>query len=230
MALRKKWEAISLLNADIYAVQECSKADILKIGEKPEFQSFWMGANKNKGLGLVVKKPYQLTDFAETGLEWIGAGKVIGPETFNIFPVWACVSKQDRNLRYIRQVHALIDRLGSELAGQKTILVGDFNSNTIWDNEHRERSHSRAVERLASLGLTSVYHADRDCRHGDELEPTIYFRKSKDAFYHIDYCFVSKDLLERFETLEIGKRKDWIGHSDHMPVAVVFRGATSQCI
>lgn len=222
MALWKKWEAIDKLKADIYVIQECSQRDISNLTETHGYQAHWMGLNKNKGLGLVVKAPYKIADFKETGFEWIGHATITGPEMFEIYPVWACISKQDRNLRYIRQVHRLIDQLEGEPCDEPRIVIGDFNSNTIWDKEHGERSHSKAVGRFERMGIQSAYHSLKKYEHGSEIDHTIYFRKNPAVAYHIDYGFVSSELLQRLDSVEIGKIEDWISLSDHMPMSIVF--------
>lgn len=225
MALRNKWAKLALLDADIYVIQECAQGDIQAIEASSGMQNFWMGANKHKGLGLLVRKPYKAEAFEDTGLTWIGSVSISGPETFHLYPVWTAISKQDRSLRYIRQVHLLIDRLEQEDVSGGTVIIGDFNSNTIWDKEHGDRSHSRAVERLKALGVSSSYHLNTNVEQGSEnqIAPTIYFRKNRALPYHIDYCFASRALQERLVSVEIGHHDDWIAHSDHMPLSVTFR-------
>jgi len=224
MALRKKWSKLVELDADIYVIQECAQGDIQAIEASSGMQCFWMGANKHKGLGLLVRKPFKAEAFEDTGLTWIGSVGISGPETFRLYPVWTGISKQDRSLRYIRQIHLLINRLEQGNVSGSTVIIGDFNSNTIWDKEHGDRSHSRAVERLMALGISSSYHLNASVEQGSEnkIAPTIYFRKNRAKPYHIDYCFASQDLQERLVSVEFGRHDDWISNSDHMPLSVVF--------
>jgi exonuclease III len=72
-ALRKKLSALLSLDADIYIVQECE--DPSKSSSK-EYRSWasnylWLGANKNKGLGVFVKPRIKLEalDLDPEGLE-----------------------------------------------------------------------------------------------------------------------------------------------------------------
>lgn len=225
MALRNKWPRLAQLDADIFVIQECAHADIQAIESNVGLQSFWMGSNKHKGLGLVVRHPFKVEAFEDTGLTWIASAKISGPESLRLFPVWTGIPKHDRSQRYIRQIHQLIDRLEKDRDFGSTVIVGDFNSNTIWDKEHGERSHSKAVERLKALGITSSFHTSASMEHGSENQsaPTIYFRKNRTLPYHIDYCFVSDDLQSRLQTVDIGKYDDWHSLSDHMPLTVVFK-------
>ncbi len=43
--------------------------------------------------------------------------------------------------------------------------------------------------------------------------------RNLEKFYHIDYAFLSDDLLKN-ASLEIGLAKDWLALSDHMPLIV----------
>lgn len=225
MALRNKWSKLVEQDADIFVIQECAHDDISNIKMSHGLEGAWMGANKHKGLGLLVRHPYKVDRFEDTGLTWIGSAKISGPESFQLFPVWTGVPKQDRSQRYIRQIHHLIDRLEQEPSRSSTIVVGDFNSNTIWDKEHGDRSHSKAVERLRAMGITSSYHLDANVEHGSEnkIAPTIYFRRNRAMPYHIDYCFASNDLQSRRQSVSIGQCDEWLEFSDHMPLTVVFK-------
>ena len=40
---------------------------------------------------------------------------------------------------------------------------------------------------------------------------------------HIDYCFVSKDLADKIQGMEIGNHEFWTKYSDHVPVIVSFK-------
>jgi len=97
------------------------------------------------------------------------------------------------------------------------IVIGDFNSNTIWDRFHRERSHSELVEKLGRLRLVSVYHTLRDEIQGQEVTPTQFMYRNLAKSYHLDFAFVSK-VISRSCELIIGEPSEWIYKSDHMPL------------
>jgi exonuclease III len=40
--------------------------------------------------------------------------------------------------------------------------------------------------------------------------------------YHIDYCFASKDLIDKLQSVEIGEYDFWIQYSDHVPLIANF--------
>ncbi len=57
-ALRKKFEHLSTLDADIYIVQKCENPDESTNPEYNEWASnyLWTGDSKHKGIGIFAKK------------------------------------------------------------------------------------------------------------------------------------------------------------------------------
>jgi len=102
------------------------------------------------------------------------------------------------------------------------MLIGDFNSNTIWDRKYREGNHSNVVNRLAKKGIFSCYHLHHQQQQGMEQHPTLYLYRHRDKPYHLDYCFASKDMTQKIQSVEIGNYEDWKLYSDHVPVMVTF--------
>jgi exonuclease III len=217
MALDKKFDFISTLGGDVLVIQECSRKSIDRIKEYEGYGAFWYGENKNKGLGIIARSPWKITEPREFGLQWIAASRITGPISLDVIGVWAC-GKQDYEKRYIRQVHGLIDVLEKSGLSENTILLGDFNSNSVWDKNYNSHGHTSAVARLHDLGLFSAYHGYFGEKQGSEISPTLYFRKQRSAGYHIDYIFMTTPLLESLKSVMIGSHDDWILHSDHMPL------------
>jgi len=46
--------------------------------------------------------------------------------------------------------------------------------------------------------------------------------RHQDKPYHIDYCFASKDIVNKLQSVEIGEYDFWMKYSDHVPVIVTF--------
>ena len=111
----------------------------------------------------------------------------------------------------------------THLTRKPTILIGDFNSNTIWDKEHRESSHSHVVKFLEERKIYSSYHLHYKQVQGKEEHPTLYMYRHKDKPYHIDYCFLSGDLATNLHSVEVGDFETWTQYSDHMPVIVTLK-------
>jgi endonuclease/exonuclease/phosphatase family metal-dependent hydrolase len=84
------------------------------------------------------------------------------------------------------------------------------------------------INLLGQCDVYSTYHSVPDAIFGtnvifgNEKDPTLFFRKNKDTPYHIDYIFTSKQFIDNIESCSVGKYKDWIALSDHMPVIAEF--------
>ena len=116
----------------------------------------------------------------------------------------------------------LIHQYEFYLSNKRTVLIGDFNSNTIWDRKRRISNHSNVVKVLKEKGIISSYHLHHKQIQGKEDHPTLYMYRHKDKPYHLDYCFASADMTDKIESVEIGDHKFWSKFSDHVPVMVTF--------
>lgn len=105
------------------------------------------------------------------------------------------------------------------MASDRSILLGDLNSNACWDVWNRWWNHSDVVRQLNEMGLVSLFHHANSEQRGQETVPTFFMHRSTETPYHIDYAFLSQQLLQS-ATLEIGHPSEWLEHSDHMPLKV----------
>jgi exodeoxyribonuclease-3 len=217
MKLREKFKKLLTLGADIMIIQECEQHFIETINCL-EGWSAWFGNNPNinKGLAVIVRAPWTIREARDLKPKWAGNLVVAGPGVIDLFPVWAC---KDPAGEYIEQVHLLLDIIEQTPLSPSTIAVGDFNSNSQWDGDYR-LNHSAAVDRFCKVGLKSAYHVLSGEPQGKERHPTLWFRKNKDAPYHIDYAFLSRPLLSRLRGVVVGPWEDWHSLSDHAPVLV----------
>jgi len=226
MAFRKKADLILTYKPDILIVPECEHPDklLFPIGTLNPTDTLWFGKNQNKGLAIFSYSNFRFTvlDNHNQDLQMIIPIAVTdGQFDFNLFAIWAN-NPIDRNGQYIEQIWKAVHHYKNLLTDTKTILVGDFNSNTIWDRKHRESNHSNVVKLLEAKGIFSTYHIHHNQTQGTEEHPTLYMYRHKDKPYHIDYCFASKDLLEKVSSVEIGDFDEWVKYSDHVPVVVTF--------
>jgi len=227
MAFRKKADLILAHKPDILIIPECEHFDklIFRVDTPKPTNSLWFGKNPNKGLAIFSYNDYCFTvlDNHNKDLQMIIPIAVTGGQfDFNLFAIWAN-NPTDKDGQYIEQVWKAFHHYDSLLTHTSTILIGDFNSNTIWDRKHRQSNHSNVVKLLESKCIYSTYHLHHKQTQGKEAHPTLYMYRHKDKPYHIDYCFASKDLLDKVSSVEIGAFDEWIKYSDHVPVIVTFK-------
>jgi exodeoxyribonuclease III len=226
MAFRNKAEAVLKYKPDILVIQECEHPDKLKFGSeipKP-LDSIWIGANKNKGLGLFSYSTFRfkLHKSYNEELKLIAPVKVFNEATsLQLYAIWAN-NPQDKDGPYVTQVWKSLKYYGRMIRRKGTILVGDFNSNTIWDRPRREGNHSTVVKKLREKAIQSVYHKYFNQEQGKEVHPTHYLYRHRDKPYHLDYCFVSDDLMGKLQLVEVGDYDAWKSYSDHVPLIVTF--------
>ncbi|MBN8686959.1 MAG: endonuclease/exonuclease/phosphatase family protein [Chitinophagales bacterium] len=226
MAFRKKAEYILTYKPDILIIPECEHPDklLFPINTPRPKDILWFGKNQNKGLAIFSYSKFRfkvLENHNEDFKMIIPIEVADGEFDFNLFAIWAN-NPTDRDGQYIEQVWKALLYYGNLLTDTKTILVGDFNSNSIWDKKHREGNHSDVVKHLERKGIFSTYHLYYKQKQGAEEHPTLYMYRRKDKPYHIDYCFASKELLDKVSSVEIGDFDEWTKYSDHVPVIVTF--------
>jgi exodeoxyribonuclease III len=227
MAFRKKASHMMRIQPDILVVQECEHPDRL-IFESPfsePLHKLWFGDNKAKGLGIFAYSDFRLElhNSYDPSHRYIVPIKVSGAIDFNLFAVWAMDDKLNRRNRYVGQVWNAVNHYSH--IGEKTVIVGDFNSNAIWDNERPLGSgnHSALVNHLSDRNIHSAYHHHFQEQHGKEHQPTFFLHRKIERPYHIDYCFLSEEFLNMLDAVTIGEHSDWIKYSDHMPVYIKLR-------
>lgn len=217
MGFAKKRDAVMSLKPDILVLQECSAKDI----ENTEAPcKYWVGSNKHKGMAIIgfASHEYHI-DGSYTG-EWPWFLPLrVDDVPLHILGLWACV--KDQRMRYVRVTHQAVDHYSAFLALPQVIIMGDFNSNSIWDRLYRERSHSGLVEKLERLGLVSAYHTLRGERQGQEVTPTQFMYRNMAKPYHLDFAFVSQALSRSYELI-IGDPGEWLHQSDHMPLILTI--------
>ncbi len=119
---------------------------------------------------------------------------------------------------YIGQFWKFLQIHKRELAEGNQIILGDFNSNKIWDKPDRWWSHTDVVNELKAIGLESLYHVKSGEKQGEESTPTFFLHRNESKPYHIDYAFVPKSLIQ--SNIDIGHRSNWLAISDHMPIEI----------
>jgi exodeoxyribonuclease-3 len=226
MAFRKKADLILAYKPDILIVQECECIEklIFSSGTQKPNDKLWFGNNLHKGLAILTYGDLKLKvlDVHNQNLQMIVPISVTGVGyDFNLFAVWA-FNPNDPDGRYVEQVWKAIHHYDNLLSPKGTILAGDFNSNTIWDRKRRAGNHSNVVKYLGDKGIYSAYHLHHQQIQGKEQHPTFYLYRHQNKPYHLDYCFVSADMLAQVSSVEVGDHETWSKHSDHVPLIVTI--------
>ena len=212
----KKIAAAAELRPDILVMQECAQLDL------PADRYYWHGEYVKQGVSVQTFGDYRLTPLPQRPdvPPFVLPIQIEGPQQMLLFAVW---TKATRGQQYIRGLNTAIEIYRDLFANQPTVVIGDYNSNAIWDKDHpKERNHSALVGRLEALGLVSTYHAHYGEAHGAETRPTYFqYRRATDPF-HIDYCLAPKAWVPRLRSVEVGSHGDWFDLSDHVPLTVEF--------
>lgn len=227
MAFRKKAGLVLAYKPDILVVPECECPDNLKFDVDFPMPAdiLWFGENRHKGLGIFSYSDFRfrVRKTHKPELKTIVPISVTGGHyDFTLYAVWAN-NPGDPDGQYVEQIWKAIHHYRKHLTGKPSMLVGDFNSNSIWDKKYREGNHSNVVKFLEAKGIISTYHLFHGQTQGKEKHPTLYMYRHEDKPYHIDYCFASKHFTGRIGSVEVGDFKSWSRYSDHVPVMVTFK-------
>ncbi|PKA22706.1 endonuclease/exonuclease/phosphatase family protein [Leptospira levettii] len=238
---RKKYHKIQNINPEIIIIQECENPDLYK----NDFDSFnyknfiWEGENKNKGIAVFTKNINQINklnwnnsytlnipEITSTSLSWNSSElKQFLPfsinDEFSFLAVWT-KGRENLIFGYIGQFWKYILANKSQIIKHKPFIIGDFNSNSIWDKRDRWWNHSEIVSLLDTWNYKSLYHQFFSEKQGNESIPTFYLQRNIEKSYHIDYAFLPSDKADKSK-IEIGKFKDWIDLSDHLPIIIDFQ-------
>lgn len=215
----KKFKEIDSLNFDLLFVQECENPNLSKNSEYKEWAKnyLWVGDNKNKGVAFFAKTKYKINK-----LEWSNEFenhnvKYFSPIQFEnqkILGVWAH-SNNSPTFGYIGQFWKYLQINETNISN--TLILGDLNSNKVWDKWDRWWNHSDVVKILNENGIFSIYHDYNKEQQGSESISTYYMHRNQSKGYHIDYMFSPNNLKNRIENFEIGSI-NWLTLSDHLPL------------
>lgn len=213
-AFRKKVQLFSPYNADYYVIQECENPKKFPFPDDfiTLYRAVWTGLSDRRGLAVFVNHKHAISGIYSK-FQSIHDIIVLKSEQQTLLGVWT------HKPNYIEDLYDFTVNYGNIL-NQNTIIVGDFNSNSIWDKSHGAKSHSCVVENLREKGLSSVWHTLNREVHGNESVATLFFHKNLNQPFHIDYCFAHKNIMQ---SISVGKFHEWIAYSDHMPLTITLQ-------
>lgn len=218
-ALRRKFDYVAAFNADLLVIQECEDPARTVHSEYRAFahNHIWAGPTKNKGIAVFARDGVKL-DKVELSLEPL---ELFLPIMVNEhWPLLACWTRHANspNFRYVGQLWKFLQAHKAFLEHPASVVIGDLNSNTRWDEWDRWWNHSDVVNELEAIGLKSAYHQHFGEAQGSETRPTLFHTRNIGKPYHIDYGFFGASW--HVEDVCVGSPTDWIGISDHMPIVI----------
>ncbi|MBK0369148.1 endonuclease/exonuclease/phosphatase family protein [Flavobacterium agrisoli] len=231
-AFRLKNIKIFELKPDILIIPECEEEQKLQFGKlTPTPNDFiWYGDAGKKGIGIFSFTNYKFKILKEFNPEFryvIPLEVSNGINSFLLFAVWAMDNKKNPIARYIGQVWNAVNYYQTNLANN-IIIVGDFNSNQIWDEKERIGNHTDVVNFLNNYNIESLYHKQYNEIHGQESLKTFFMYRNLEKSYHIDYVFASHNLIKNGYNLKFGNPENWIDKSDHVPLVLEISELSSQ--
>lgn len=210
---RDKFQKITELDADIYIIQECENPAAYPSSPYFEFANnyLWTGERNSKGLGVFARPDIILcqNNWDKYCLRNFISVKV--NNSFDLVAVWACKP-------YIEEYY-IYQSINLSHYDDRTVIIGDFNSNAMWDKKHYTRTHSAVVQQLQSIGLHSAYHITEEERQGKESTHTFYLYRRLDRGYHIDHCFTSPKNIHKYQVCNY---ESWLDLSDHIPIILDY--------
>lgn len=201
---------------DVAVLQEVARPQSAQAGV------LWFGENPNIGMAVVARAPYRLASVPALPNvpKWVVPVAIDGPVSFLLFAVWTI---HDQAFSYVRALASAMDQYSELLSKGSTVVMGDFNSNAIWDQDHPDDlNHTSVVSRFCRLDMVSSYDHHHGVSHGREADKTFYLRKKEDRGHHIDYCFVPRSWTNQLRDVQVGSFSEWSAASDHCPLVVDF--------
>jgi exodeoxyribonuclease III len=226
-AFRKKTGQLASFNPDLVVIQECERPEKLLFPHdfRPDSIAWSGDSGAAKGIGVFGFSGLRVEvagDVYDPTIRYCVPLRVTGAWNFHLIAIWAMPHVNPREWSYVGQVCRALETYAAFIRAQDTLLVGDFNSNQIFDRRRRACNHSTVVEQLAQDGIVSLYHEYFHESHGQESRPTFYLTRMVARPFHLDYCFAPIHWSQRITRLVVGDFAEWRPWSDHCPLFVEF--------
>lgn len=229
MSLHRKAGLLASLNPTVAVLPESACTDKTRpaLEEVGATSMQWIGGNPNKGLSVVAFGGWQLRidDSFDPGYQWVMPVHLTGPAHVRLLAVWDMNHRGNghQSARRYGACRASMGHYQEFLSGAADLVLisGDFNNSVRWDAPTKSAKFGDFMDQLETRGFVSAYHYHRTSERGNEPDPTLWWTRSINRPYHIDYTFVSRP--ESIQTVTVGTHVDWIAHSDHSPMTLDLR-------
>jgi hypothetical protein len=200
-------------DADIYIIEECEDPYFY---DDEEFKRLFVNGFRigipSKGLAVIAKENVVIKKMRWKGDTEFSFAPIMVNSKFIILATWT-------HGKYVEELMDYLESNDRNLYGN-TLIIGDLNSNKIFDDKHKGKSHSDLVKRLRSKGLEDLYHYFMGEKQGEETIPTFYMQRKLDKSFHLDHAFMNPQYVKQYIIPPIAEHEDWLKHSDHIPIAV----------
>jgi exodeoxyribonuclease-3 len=244
-AFRRKARPVAAFRPDIAVIAECEEPERLRFERRTPAPATvaWFGDAPARGLGVFsyTGLRFELYEGYDPAIKYCVPLRVLAPapepgavalalearaappitSPLHLLAVWA-MPHADPRLSYVGQTHRALEAYGPFISECDTVLMGDFNSNSIWDGKHRSNTHSALVKRLEAHALVSLYHHRYGEAQGREKRPTLFMYRQRKFVFHIDYCFVPQAWLPSLAGFRVGSYAHYRRYSDHSPLFARF--------
>ena len=225
MKFREDYKIIFPMNPDIVVIPECENINRIDLGSFSDkvTDSYWIGDNDSKGLGIFTFNDFKIKLYENYDNQY----KYILPliisrdnESYNVIGCWTKITD---DYEYIGQLQYSLKHYDSFLNNENVIICGDLNSNQYWEKYGGEDlNHKEVVDVLVQKNIYSSYHHFFNEEQGKESRPTYFHTHKENNPFHLDFCFLSKNLINKIVNVEVGKYEEYNKVSDHVPIIVDF--------
>lgn len=196
---KKKFESLIQIPADLYLIQEVeSNIDWLNI---PNFPATNFIFNVKSAGNYCDKRGVLAFSFSNSKIHSLHRFEDLEMRYYQYFKF-----KKQRILNvwthgnYIEDLFSLVLLNRAELfKDDNGLIIGDFNSNAIWNRKHIFRNHSDFNQLLAKYQYYSAYHLLNHVIFGEEQQFTFRMWRKEELGYHIDYAYGPLTCMRSFE-------------------------------
>lgn len=198
---------------DAFIVPECGNSENIVVPDN--YQFYWTGNFKNKGLGVFVSKEHKQEIPSWTNLNLSFAIPVIIDDKWLLLAVWPTKIKGVTSDSYVDILLEILEYYKGYILQYKSIIIGDFN--IISSSERTGKNSPYLIfDWMQVHDLKSVHHIFLNEAYGKESSPSYYHLFKETSQFFLDYAFTNAEIVNyKLYTWDETNRM-----SDHVPVVV----------